>query len=63
MKKPNSVYYVESHRGAHNVTYDTARTDLLKLVDLGLLNKTKIGKAFAFLPVENFRLKLENLDH
>lgn len=63
LKKPNSIYYVESHRGAHNVTYDTARTDLLKLVDLGLLDKTKIGKAFAFSPVENFRVKLENLDH
>ena len=63
LKKPNSIYFVGSHRGAHNVTYDTARTDLLKLVDLGLLEKTKIGKAFAFLPVDNFRLKLQNLDH
>ncbi len=61
LKKPESVFYVESHRGAHNVTYDTARTDLLKLVELGLLEKTKFGRAFAFTAVRNLRQKLETL--
>jgi len=51
LKRPESIFYVESHRGSHNVTYDTARTDLLKLVELGLLEKSKIGKAFAFTAV------------
>ena len=48
LKKPESIFYIESHRGSHNVTYDTARTDLLKLVKLGLLTQTKIGKAYVF---------------
>lgn len=61
LKKPESVFYVESHRGAHRVTYDTARTDLLKLVDIGLLEKIKIGKAFTFTPVKNLKRKLESL--
>lgn len=61
LKKPESVFYVESHRGAHNVTYDTARTDLLKLVKLGLLEKSKIGKAFAFTAVNNLRQTIEAL--
>ena len=61
LKTPESIFYIESHRGAHNVTYDTARTDLLKLVDLGLLEKTKIGKAFAFNAVKNLKQKLDAL--
>jgi len=61
LKRPESIFYVQSHRGAHNVTYDTARTDLLKLVDLGLLEKSKIGKAFAFTAVKNIRQRIEDL--
>ncbi len=60
LKKPESIFYVESHRGAHNVTYDTARTDLLKLVELGLLEKTKMGRAFVFSSVTNLKQKLES---
>lgn len=63
LKKPSSIFYVESHRGAHNVTYDTARTDLLKLEKMGLLNKTKIGKAFAFIAPDDLRKRLEKLDN
>ena len=61
LKSPESIFYVASHRGAHNVTYDTARTDLLKLVDLGVLEKTKIGKAFTFSAVRDLKQKLESL--
>ena len=61
LKRPESVFYIESHRGAHNVTYDTARTDLLKLLELGILEKTKIGNAFVFTPVSNLKNKLDDL--
>ena len=61
LKNPDAIFYIESHRGVHNVTYDTARTDLLKLVKIGLLNKVKIGKAFSFTAVENFKQKLESV--
>ena len=62
LKKPHSIFYVESHRSSHNVTYQTARTDLLNLEKLGLLEKSKIGKAFAYTVPDNLRKKLENLD-
>lgn len=61
LKKPESVFSVESHRGSHNVTYDTARTDLLKLVDIGLLEKKVVGRAFQFNAVRNLQQKLEAL--
>jgi len=59
LKTPDAIFYVESHRGAHNVTYDTARTDLLKLVQMGLLEKKKIGKAFVFSATQNLKQKIE----
>lgn len=59
LKKPTAPYYVESHRSAHNITYETARTDLLKLVKLGLLEKSQAGKAFVFTPVKNLAEKLK----
>ena len=61
LKKPESVYLIESHRGAHDVTYDTARTDLLKLVDLGLLQKMTVGRAFSFIAPPDLKEKLEKL--
>ena len=37
VKSSDALFTIESHRGSHNVTYDTARTDLLKMAELGLL--------------------------
>ncbi len=62
LKKPHSTFYIESHRSSHNVTYQTARTDLLSLEKLGLLEKSKAGKAFAYAVTDALRKKLEKLD-
>jgi len=61
LKSPDALFYIESHRGSHNVTYDTARTDLLKLVKLGLLDKIKTGKAFSFTATVDLKRKLETI--
>lgn len=58
MKSADAVFTIQSHRGAHNVTYDTARTDLLKLVTLGLLRKTKTQRAFTFSAVDDLEHRL-----
>jgi Fic family protein len=50
LKHSEARYTVESHQRSHNVTYQTARTDLLKLADQGLLTQRKIGRAFVFEP-------------
>lgn len=49
LKHPQTQYLIESHRQSHNITYQTARTDLLGLTNLGLLINTKIGKTFTFI--------------
>lgn len=58
LKLPNTIFTVESHRGSHNVTYDTARTDLLLLEKYGLFNKSKRGRAFIFMAASDLREKL-----
>ena len=49
LKNPLFTYSIESHRGSHGVSYQTARTDLLHLAELGLLDKGKIRRAFVFV--------------
>jgi Fic family protein len=41
MKHPRFVYTIESHRNSNNISYATARSDLLKLSEVGLLDLTK----------------------
>lgn len=48
LKHPNQLYEIKAHQKSHGVTYQTARTDLLALEELGLLSKFKRGKAFVF---------------
>jgi Fic family protein len=45
---PNRRLTIDSHRRRSGVVYQTARTDLLRLVDLELLRQEKEGRAFVF---------------
>lgn len=52
-------YTVESHKRSHRVTHQTARTDLQQLMDLGLLDKGKRGRAFVFYAPDDLRMRIE----
>lgn len=41
MKHPRFLYTIESHKNSNNVSYATARADLLRLAGLGLLEQRK----------------------
>lgn len=58
-EKPNEVYAIETHANFHAITYQTARTDLLGLENMGLLRMRKDGKKFVFTAVPNLKEKLE----
>ncbi|WP_207385179.1 Fic family protein [Legionella beliardensis] len=58
LKHPKTQYLIETHRQSHNITYQTARTDLLELGELGLLIKQKIGKAFVFIVPTNLETRI-----
>jgi Fic family protein len=62
LRHPNAMYRIEGHRQSHAVTYDTARTDLLALVDLDLFDKIRSGKAFVFVAPANLAERLGRLD-
>ncbi len=53
LKHATARYTVESHRLSHGVSYETARSDLLKLVAQELLTQRKVGKAYVFVPAAN----------
>ena len=61
LRNPGEIYTIESHRNSHDIAYPTARGDLLKLVELGLLDQRKVSKAFAFRAIANVRERLEEL--
>jgi Fic family protein len=42
-------YRIAEHQREHGVTYQTARTDLLRLAELGLMQHFQEGKAFVFV--------------
>jgi len=65
LKHPGHRYTIAGHQRSHNVAYQTARTDLMALADLDLLEQTKVGKTFTFYPVADLEerlLKLEKTD-
>ncbi|MDP3589646.1 MAG: Fic family protein [Methylobacter sp.] len=47
---PNAIYSIQEHQAAHKISYQTARTDLLKLADqFKILSKRKYGNLFVFV--------------
>ena len=60
-KHPDMFYTIESHRRSHNVSYQTARTDLFKLADLHLVTAAKRGRAFVFALADDFDQRLREL--
>ncbi len=62
LRHPDHHYTIESHRNSHGVVYQTARTDLLNLVERGLLTQQKRGKALHFSPVHDLEVRLSRRD-
>lgn len=61
LRSPDAQYTVASHQRSHRVSYETARSDLLALVDRGVLQKRRIGHAYYFTPVQPIAERLQDL--
>jgi Fic family protein len=48
MRTPRQRYTLQSHAASHGVTHETARNDLLPLVEKGLLNRARVGRRHVF---------------
>ena len=53
LRHPDMEYTIQSHKASHGVVYQTARDDLMDLVDKNLLTVQKGGRKFWFMPVPN----------
>lgn len=62
VRHPGASYTIEGHRQSHDVVYQTARADLLRLVELGLLQQRKTARAFAFDAPLDLEVRLGNPD-
>ena len=63
LRHPSQHYTFQSHKISLGVTYQTARTDLLDLVERGLLDKRKSGRTFNFVPVRNLGDKIREMSN
>lgn len=61
LKQPGEGYRVDAHQRSHGVVYQTARSDLLDLESLGLLERAKQGSAYVFFAPGDLRERLEKL--
>ncbi len=50
LRNPERSYTLQSHAASHDVTHETARTDLRKLHSKGLLVRRRIGRKYVFAP-------------
>lgn len=63
LNHPNAIYSIQEHQASHNISYQTARTDLLALSDrFNILSKRKYGNAFVFVAPPDLGQKLADVE-
>ncbi len=62
LKNPDQAYAIASHQRSHNVTYQTARTDLIGLTESGFLQASKRGRKLVYRKSSEFESKLESIE-
>lgn len=61
LRDMSETFTFKAQARRHNVTYQSARTDLLGLVDLGLFEKHRVGRQFQFRAVPHVADRLQQL--
>lgn len=61
LRDPGESFTIAAQSRRHRVTYQSARTDLLALEEMGLMSKQRAGKKFVFRAVPNLEEKLRQL--
>lgn len=59
VRTPGATYTAQSHATSHNTSNETARQDLMALERRGLLQRSKVGKRFAWIPVDDLAVRLK----
>jgi Fic family protein len=61
VRNPGHEYTFGSHSASHAVTHETARNDLVPLVELGLLERRRSGRQYRFSPHLELASRLQRL--
>ena len=59
LKHPDALYTIQHHRRTYNVSYGTARSDLLYLTEVGYLSLERQGNKMFFQPHGELLRKLK----
>jgi Fic family protein len=59
VRNPDGIYTFGSHATSHRVTHETARTDLSRLAERGLLLRRSKGRGYTFEPVPDLVARLK----
>jgi Fic family protein len=59
LRTPDATYGFKTHAAAYTVTHETARSDLLPLVDRGFLEQRRQGRSYVFTPPPDLAERLK----
>jgi Fic family protein len=63
VRNPGFEYTFHSHSSSHGVTHETARNDLVPLVDMGLLERRRTGRQYLFTPNSELAVEPDHVVH
>lgn len=61
VRHSEAVYSFRSHATSHRVTHETARSDLTRLAEQGLLVQRRKGRSYTFEPIPDLAERLREL--
>lgn len=62
-QRPDTEFTIKHHARTRQLSYETARQDLLRLVEMGYLEQSKRGRAFVFTLSQDARDRLRTSPH
>jgi len=60
LRTPDASYTFKTHAAAYGVTHETARADLLPLVERGFLEQRRVGRSYVFTPPPDLTGRLKD---
>lgn len=60
LRNPDTSYSFRSHAASHDVTHETARNDILPLVERGFLGQRRSGRGYVFAPPADLAARLKS---
>jgi len=60
LRVPDALYTFQTHASSHGVTHETARADLIPLVEMGFLEQRRQGRRYTFSPPTDLPKRLKD---